>query len=56
MLCEKSGAVGLVLPGLTADRQAGRHAGWQTKFRNFINNIPDEIFEPYQWILVGFFA
>jgi len=27
-LCEKSGAVALVLPGLTAGRQAGWLAGW----------------------------
>jgi len=28
-LCEKSGAIALVLPGLTAGRQAGGHAGRQ---------------------------
>jgi len=28
-LCEKSGAIALVLPGLTAGRQAGWLAGWQ---------------------------
>jgi len=30
-LCEKSGAVALVLPGLMAGRQAGWLAGQQTK-------------------------
>jgi len=29
-LNEKSGAIALVLLGLTAGRQAGRLAGWQT--------------------------
>jgi len=30
-LGEKSGAITLVLPGLTQGRKAGRLAGWQTK-------------------------
>jgi len=49
LLCEKSGAIALVLPGLTAGRQAGWLAGWladeivlNLKFWNY---ILDEIFE-----------
>ena len=33
LLCESSGALHLVQPGLTAGWQAGRLAGWQTKYR-----------------------
>ena len=36
LLCKISGALHLVQPGLTAGRQAGRLAGWNTgEFRNF---------------------
>ena len=31
--CEISGALHLAQPGLTAGRQAGRQAGWLTKYR-----------------------
>jgi len=31
LLCEKSGTIELVLPGLMAGQQAGKLAGWQTK-------------------------
>ena len=30
--CEKSGGLHLAEPGLTADWQAGKQVGWQTKF------------------------
>jgi len=30
-LCEKSGVIALVLPGLMAGRLAGKLAGWQMK-------------------------
>jgi len=45
-LCEKSGAIALVLPGLMAGRQAGRLAGRRNsaKFKKILNYIPDEIF------------
>ena len=33
LLCEISGALHLAQPGLTAGRQAGWLAGWQTKYR-----------------------
>ena len=33
LLCESSGALHLAQPGLTAGWQAGRLAGWQTKYR-----------------------
>jgi len=45
-LCEKSGAIALVLLGLTVGRQAGRQAGWladeirSAKFKFFKNYIP----------------
>ena len=32
-LCEISGALHLAQPGLTAGWQAGRQAGWLTKYR-----------------------
>jgi len=50
-LCEKSGTITLVLQGLAAGWMAGCPAGWlagrrnSSKFRNFQNYIPDEIFE-----------
>ena len=30
LLCEKTGALAIVEPGLTAGRQSGRPAGWQS--------------------------
>jgi len=45
-LREKSGAIALVLPGITAGWLAGIQAGRQSsvKFKNFLNYIPDETF------------
>ena len=59
MLCEKSGALHLAEPGLTAGRQAGRLAGWQAgrpagwqagrpntgMVRKFKNSLGIEMFE-----------
>jgi len=42
-LCEKSGAIAPVLPGLMAGWLAGRRNS--AKFKNFYNYIPDKIFE-----------
>jgi len=56
-LCEKSGAIALVLPGLAAGWRAGRQNS--DKFKSFLNYIPDKgmmLLYTYHNILVDFFA